>query len=265
MKKKKIYLAALGLLSLVCVLLTGCGETLMQAEVNTDMPVVESYLEVGSAQITVKLYSMEIYLGEDYVLSKPLTGLTLRINDLELQENAKGSYSASLGADTIRSGQEYRLQFDYAGKTVQATTLIPAPVTQLKIEPASVKRTSSSYLWGMEGDTTKVILSWDNPDNSYYQIYVDASNTASDFFDSNFRKRMMQPIQAGSYALTMQEFRSAGSYYIYAYRVNKEYVDLYERISSTDLANPVSYIENAFGIFTSMSVARVSFQVIESE
>jgi hypothetical protein len=250
---------------LFCLILSACGEELMQQEINTATPIVESYLQEGSNSLSVKLYSMEIYLGEDYILSWPVSGLNLTINEKELTETGDGIYTLSLGEDTIRSGQEYNLQFEYNGKKVKASTLIPQAVTGLKIEPEYITRTSSSYYWGMDSDTTQVVLSWDNPDNGYYQIYVDATNTSSDYFDTNFRRRMMQPIQASSYTLSMMEFRSAGSYYIYVYKVNKEYVELYERVSSTDLANPISFIDNALGIFTSMSVARVRFVVYESE
>ncbi|GHT54892.1 hypothetical protein AGMMS49982_20250 [Bacteroidia bacterium] len=245
----------------VCVLLGGCGEDLMQREVDTDMPIVEGYLTEGTTGVSVKLYSMEVYLGDDYILSKPVGGLNLTINDRELTESATGTYSLALGEDTLRAGQDYTLQFEYRGKTVKASTAIPLPVTGLKIEPEYVVRTSSDYFW--DADTTQITLSWDNPDNGFYQIYVDASNTSSNAFDTNFRRRMMQPVQESSHTLSMMDFRSTGNYFIYVYRVNKEYVELYERISSSDLANPVSFIDNALGIFTAMSVARVRFVVNE--
>ncbi|GHT27850.1 hypothetical protein FACS189415_2890 [Bacteroidia bacterium] len=252
------------LLIIICSLFFSCEE-LMQQEINTATPVVESYLAEGATSLSVKLYSMEVYLGEDYILSKPIGGLNLKINDNELTETAFGTYSLALGEDTIRSGQEYNLQFEYNGKPVKASTVVPQPVTGLKIEPESVTRTASSYYWGPDSDTTRIVLSWDNPDNGFYQIYVDASNTSSDYFDTNFRRRMMQPVQASSHTMNMMEFRTAGNYNIYVYKVNKEYVELYERVSSTDLANPVSFIDNALGIFTAMSVARVRFTVYESE
>jgi hypothetical protein len=59
------------------------------------------------------------------------------------------------------------------------------------------------------------------------------------------------------------DFPSVGYYTLYIYRVNKDYAELYERISSTDLANPVSFIDNAFGIFTSLSAGRIGFSVAE--
>jgi hypothetical protein len=250
--------------SSVC-LFASCGEELMQTEINTDTPIVESYLEEGKNSLSVKLYSMEVYLGEDYILSQPLSGLNLRVNDRALTETVSGTYSLDLGADTISEGQEYRLQFEYNGKEVKASTIIPLPVSKLKIEPEYIYRSSSYGFWDMDADSVSITLSWDNPDNGFYQIYVDASSASSDFTGGSFRRRMMQPLQADSYQLNRMDFRSTGNYSIYVYRVNKEYVELYERISSSDLANPVSFIDNALGVFTAMSVAKVGFTVYESE
>jgi hypothetical protein len=256
---KALFYAISGL-----ILLSGCGEALMQPETNTATPVVESYLTEGENNLSVTLYSMEIYLGEDYVLSQPISGLNLQVNDRPLTETASGTYGLDLGTDSIHAGQEYRLRFEYGGKEVTASTIVPSPVSNLRVEPEYIYRSSS--VWYMEADTAQITLSWDNPDNGFYQVYVDASAaTSSDFPNSGFRRRMMQPVQAASHSMSLMEFRSTGSYSIYVYRVNKEYVELYERISSSDLANPVSFIDNALGVFTAVSVAKVGFTVYDSE
>ncbi|MDR0505679.1 MAG: DUF4249 domain-containing protein [Dysgonamonadaceae bacterium] len=250
---------------IIILLATACGEELMTYDVSTDMPIVESYLQEGANSLTVKLYSMEVYLKDGYEFSNPIGGLQLNINGKSLTETAAGTYSLNLGNDTIRGLQNYSLSFEYRGKTVSASTDIPKPVTGLSIEPTYITRTSTSYFWDT-ADTTEIRLAWDDPDHSYYQIYIESPAT-SDMPDmgggTTFRRRMMQPFQGDSYTTTSREFRTAGNYSIYVYRVNKEYVDLYERISATDLANPSSAIENAFGIFTAMSVAKTGFQVIE--
>jgi hypothetical protein len=250
----------------ICLLLfSACGETLMQQEVNTSTPVVESYLEAGKNSISVKIYTMEVYLGEDYILSQPVSGLNLKINDRDLTETGNGVYTLALGEDTIREGQKYELQFEYREKEVKTSTIVPQTVNNLEINPPNMEQSASYGFWDTGSDTTQIILSWDNPDNGYYQIYVDASNTSSNFPDGNFRKRMMQPVQANSYTMSPREFRTVGNYSIYVYKVNKEYVELYERVSASDLANPVSFIENALGVFTAVSVARVEFTVYENE
>jgi hypothetical protein len=246
-----------------------CGEELMTYDVSTATPVVESYLQEGSNLLTVKVYSMEVYLTEGYELSKPVGGLQLEINGRELTETASGTYSLNLGEDTIREFQDYSLSFEYRGKTVSATTSVPQVVSKLNIEPAGITRTASSswYFFGT-ADTTEIKLTWDDPGNSYYQIYIESpasSDIPSMDGGMQFRRRMMQPFRGNSYTTTSREFMTAGNYSIYVYRVNKDYIDLYERISSTDLANPLSTVQNAFGIFTAMSVATVGFQVIETE
>ncbi|MDR2775001.1 MAG: hypothetical protein LBC19_09750 [Tannerella sp.] len=266
--KKKGFINSCFLLPFVYFqLLTSCGEKLMDSEVNTDTPIVESYLQEGNNTLTVKLYSMEVYLKDDYLLSKPIGGLQLEINGRRAEETATGTYYLDLGEDTIRGQQTFDLSFDYIGKTVTASTSVPRQIANLHVEPAYITRVSSYYWWDST-DTTGICLTWDDPDKSYYQIYIEspASSDMPDFGGgTQFRRRMMQPFQGNSYKTTSREFMSIGYYSIYVYRVNKDYVDLYERISSTDLANPSSAIRNAFGIFTAMSAAKVEFQVIEVE
>ena len=245
------------------LIMASCGESLMDSTVNTGVPVVESYLQEGRNSLTVKIYSMEIYLQDDYELSWPLEGLQLEINGRELTETASGTYSLHLGEDTIRELQNYNLSFEYQGKTVSASASVPKPVTNLAIDPAYITRDSLYYFWDTT-DTTEIKLTWDDPDNDYYQIYIESPATSdmpSMGGGTQFRRRMMQPFRGNSYTTGSREFMTVGAYSIYVYRVNKDYVDLYERISSTDLANPSSAIENAFGIFTAMSVAKIGFQV----
>jgi hypothetical protein len=252
----------------ILLLATACGEKLMTYDVTTDTPIVESYLLEGANTVTVKLYSMEVYLKDDYKLSKPISGLQVLINGQKLTETASGTYSLELGEDTIRGLQAYELSFEHLGKTVSASTSVPKPVSNLSIEPSSLTRTSSYYPWDT-ADTTEIKLTWDDPDRSYYQIYIESPATsdmpAMGGGGMSFRRRMMQPFQGNSYTSASRDFPSEGYYSISVYRVNKEYVNLYERISSTDMANPSSAIENALGIFTAMSAAKIGFQVIATE
>jgi len=249
--------------SLLLTALYSCGEELMKKNKNTEMPVVESYLQEGTNSLSVKIYSMELYFVDDIEVSKPIEGLSVYINEKELTETSSGTYSLDLENDTIRENQEYNLRFDYNGKTIEALSTIPEPVKNLRVEPETLTIYSSWYFWDTS-DETEVIVSWDNPDDSYYQVYIESPNITDTPSLGIFGRRTMQPFKGNTYRMTMRDFRSTGAHWIYIYRVNKDYVDLFERISSSDLANPVSSIQNAFGIFTSMSVARVRVDVYES-
>ena len=253
--------------SLLLFLLASCGESLMSYDITTETPVVESFLQEGTNEFTVKLYSMEVYLKEDFDLSKPIGGLQLKVNGQNLQETASGTYSLNLGEDIIQGGQNYDLSFEYLGKTISASTSVPKPMSNLRIEATYITRSSTGYYWGTT-DTTEIKLTWDDPDRSYYQIYIESPATTDMPTMGGgmvFRRRMMQPFQGNSYTTSSRDFPSTGDYGIYVYRVNKDYVDLYERVSSTDMSNPSSALENAFGIFTAMSVSRIRFQVIAEE
>ena len=232
----------------------------MEYEINTAMPVVESYLQEGNNSLTVKVYSMEEFLKDEIKMSKPISKLDVNINNIGLSETSAGIYSLNLGEDIIREGQTYNLKFNYNGKSIEAATIIPAPIHSLTVEPQSLEL--SSYYWNFS-DTTRVIVSWDDTDDSFYQVYIESPNNPDMPNVGIFRRRIMQPFQGNSYRIMTREFRSTGIHTIYVYRVCKEYAELYERMSASDLANPVSYIQNAFGIFTSMSVARINVRVYE--
>ena len=249
-------------LAMTLLLLISCGEPLVENEVNVATPVVACYLTEGSDNITVSVYSMEEFLQEGVKLSKPVSQLQITVNHIELAETSAGTYSVSLEDDSIRAGQVYQLNFAYNGKNIEASTTIPAPIRSLAVEPQSITL-SSAYYWNFS-DTTQVVVSWDDPDNSFYQIYLESPNNPDLPSMGIFQRRMMQPFQGNSYRVSARELRSAGTHTIYVYRVGKDYAELYERISASDLANPVSYIQNAFGIFTSMSLATISVNVYQS-
>jgi hypothetical protein len=239
--------------------LFGCGQPLMDYEIDTAMPVVECYLREGTDSVIVRVYSMEEFLKDDVKLSKPISQLNLFVNNIELAETTPGTYSLYLDDETIREGQVYGLRFNHNGKNIEATTTIPSPIRSLTVEPQSIELSSTSF-WDFS-DTTQVIVSWDDPGDGFYQVYIDSPNNPDMPSFGVFRRRMMQPFKSNTYRISARELRSTGTHTIYIYRVGKDYAELYERISASDLANPVSYIQNAFGIFTSMSVARVSIVV----
>ena len=245
----------------MCTLLS-CGEQLMEYDIDTAMPVVECYLQEGADSVIVRVFSMEDFLKDDVKLSKPISGLNMTVNHIALTETVAGTYSLYLDDAPVQEGQVYLLQFDYNGKSIEASTTIPSPVRSLAVSPQAIE-VSSSYFWNFS-DTTQVVVTWDDPDNSFYQVYMESPNNPELPSMGIFQRRMMQPFKGNSYRISSREFRSAGIHRIFVYRVGADYAELYERISASDLANPVSYIPHAFGIFTSMSVARINVNVYEA-
>jgi len=251
--------------SLLCFaysIFIGCGEPLMEHDVNTVTPIVESYLQEGTNSLTVKVYSMEEYSKDEIILSKPISQLNVSINQTLLTEISSGVYQLNLETDTIREGQKFDMQFDYNGKSIEATTTVLSSIHSIIADPQYLEISSYSY-YPSFSDSTQVVVSWDDPDNSYYQVFIESPNIQDLPSLGIFGRRMMQPFKGNTYRASAREFRSAGIHIIHVYRVDTDYAELYERVSASDLANPVSYIKNAFGIFTSMSTARVNVRVYE--
>ncbi|MDR1783765.1 MAG: hypothetical protein LBR13_05850, partial [Dysgonamonadaceae bacterium] len=198
---------------------SSCGEPLMDYDINTDTPIVESYLQEGSNALSVKVYSMEAYLKDDYKVSKPVSGLQMTVNGQQLTESPSGTYTLNLQTDTIREKQNFDLHFDYNGKTIAASTTVPLQVTNLKADPTSLTVSSSYTFFYDDSDTTQVLVTWDDPDGDYYQVYIVSPNTSDMPSLGMFGRRMMQPFKGSSYSASAREFRSEGFHFIYVYRV----------------------------------------------
>ena len=253
---------------LVGILLTSCGEELTQYETSIHTPIIESFLSADDSKLTVKIYSMESFDEENIQYSKGISNLQVYVNDLLLAETATaGTYTLSEATGILNVGNECKLRFEYNNKEIKASTVIPSKPVELTINQTYIEKSAWSYY-----DTIPdVVLKWDNPDNSYYQIYIQSlsessgSTQAPPFMGGGFGKMMMQPIQSNSYTLRMHDMSFEGSYRCVLYKVTEEYAELYERMSSTDLANPVSFIENGLGVFTAFNSDTILYKVVYSE
>jgi len=250
---------------LIGILLVSCGKETMTYDTGVSTPIVEGYLTTGALSLTVKVYSMESFDENNIALSKPVKNLELYVNDIKLTETADGTYTLDSAGGMLNEGNICNLRFEYNNKTITASTTMPAHPKNLQISNSDILLGSSGLYWG--DSIPDVKITWNNTDNAYYQVYIwslDNSGSAPSFGGERFGKMMMQPFQGNTYQLQRRDMMSTGRYVCYLYKVNKDYVELYERISSSDLANPVSYITNGLGIFTGMSADTIPYRVDET-
>jgi len=257
------------ILIILSVLVGACGKEVMTYDINVSTPVVEGYLTTGAPTLSVKVYSMESFDESNLFYSKPIKNLELFINDQPLTETADGTYSLNVSDGMLDAGKTCNLRFEYNNKTVSASTTMPAPPENAAISNTTISIPSTGLYWGITDSIPDVEITWNNQDNAYYQVYIwslDYSGTTPDFGGrGGFGRIMMQPFQGNSYKLQIRDMMSAGRYVCYLYRINKDYAELYERISSTDLANPVSFITNGLGVFTGISADTIPYRVDQSE
>lgn len=246
-------------------MLASCGKEVMKYETSAKTPVVESYLKAGNSSLTVYVYSIETFDDKTTQYSKPIGGLNLSVNNMELTEKETGTYTLTTPLGLLDADNICELNFSYNNKTIKAQTDIPSKPTGLSISKSVITVSQYSYYYD---SIPNVTISWDNPDNSYYQVYIQSlssSSSSTQMPGGDFSKMMMQPTQSNSYTLKMHDMSIEGLYRCVLYKITDKYAELYEQMSSTDLANPVSYIENGLGVFTAFDSDTIRYQIIYSD
>ena len=248
-------------------------------------PIVEAYL-VPNKPIAIKI-KKEIAYNEGLTNKETLIpGLSIKITGdgqtylLKPYAGADSLYRSEPNVK-LKVGVTYSLSFDYNGKTVSASTVIPTKPVSLKSDLTSVVRTrqviTSTGSFGRDVDgNIDVNLSWANPKSEYH--FVVAENiepkldlvitlpTSSTATFNNFNNRFRsQPVQGTETRLRTQQFQYFGRYNIVLLKVNPDYAALYnaEGTTSQNISTPTTTITNGLGIFTGINADTLKFQVKE--
>ncbi len=262
--KRTVLIATIAFASVM----TGCTDNDYQPALEADVAVVEAYLEPGH-EINVYLSKMVPYITESVdSVQKPIesANVFIRYNDmdflLEPAEEDPGRYVCLDSGLVLVPGDEYELSFDCHDNTVSAVTTIPVKPAGTGLYPDVLQINPNDMRPGMMQN--KVTVYWDNPDNGYFLIvteYLDSAYTPinpyldPEVFD-DYRKVSTKPVADYSYDLdTRRQLLFFGRYRVIVYKVNEEYVNLYENISqsSLNLTEPLTNVENGLGIFTGMN------------
>ncbi|OYT16912.1 MAG: hypothetical protein B7C24_05125 [Bacteroidetes bacterium 4572_77] len=268
---KKIFLIVL-----TALLLSSCNKD-NDLQNNTYMVVVESYLEPNH-QAWVRLSNLVTFASEEDVEAMPIDNLNLYIiyNETDFLliplEDKPGEYVSIEESLPILTNATYHLRFMYDDMEVSASTVIPE-------QPVNMHLSATNYYVdpnaGMgSGSVEPLTVTWSNPDNAYYQIVIEyledtydpiRDNMLEDTFD-DFRVVSSDPVNNDAYDFnTRNELLFFGSYRLTLYKVNNEYVDLYENISqsSLSLSEPATNVQNGLGVFTGVNSVSVLFNIIE--
>ena len=168
------------------------------------------------------------------------------------------------GADlTIETFDEFTIEIEYLEKMVTAKTVVPE-------SPAGVQISSTTFVipdfsdrrslfeW-RQSENREISVSWENSEDDFY--YVTLVNIESNpvaiesFFSERAREIIFPPINDDNFAIRLPMITHLGKHKITVYRVNQEYVDLYESRNqdSRDLNEPLTNIVNGLGVFTAFN------------
>jgi hypothetical protein len=255
-------------------MLASCGKELMTPITPDNVAIVESYLYAGDSVITIKISKILPFSEDTLDATEYISGLHPQINGIDLTETSSGIYTLKLSDKQIQPGESYVLKFLYASDTVSSTTIIPDKPLNFSISSNSiyVDRVTSAGGGMPSGPPSDLILSWDNPDESYYYVLIQYMETSRDYI--NYRSASLDlsdttsisPLNTSETRLGTRDLSFFGTYRIILFKVNDDFADLYQQseVNSNNIANPVSTIKNGFGVFTGMASDTTYLEVMEN-
>ena len=258
MKKIILYIS----ISLVAV---SCNKDGVKVISTMNLPVVESYLIAGGP-IQVKL-SLPVSVNQDATNPEYINGQTVvvSINNVPTILKSMGNGLYQDDTMTVKEGNTYKLSFTYNGLSVTASTTVPTKPVGFTASGSSIAIPQfgvgfSPGAGGAPAFPTPVSYTWTNNDQSYYFLAakcMESTLTSINTDTTENRPRFSrQPTQENTASLSFNSFSYYGLHHVYLYKANIEYVALYKSTgtNSLNITNPVTNIQNGFGIFTSFGV-----------
>ncbi len=180
-----------------------------------------------------------------------------------------GYYHCSDSSFLPREDSVYTIEIRYDRKTISASTTVPEKPAWLALSAGTlfIDTTLSMREMMMDsGSLSKIDLSFDNPNSVYHFVVVENVDstpvdlqTDTSFF--NGPRFLSRPFKGTNYIISFAQIKQLGRHKVTLYRVNQEYVDLYDyqKQDSRNLNEPKTNVVNGLGIFTAVNCDSVFF------
>lgn len=253
-----------------------CSCTEFNMDTKESLPVVEAYLYANSQEIELKVSEMIPFSesgSEQVVVEDAQIVLSNETNTYSLvhDETRPGYYISPTPIEMI-SGSIFSLQMEHGTGVVIGSTEIPEMPVGVKLSKHEVKISPINTLSEFEQlRDLDFAVQWDNPDNSFYFVTIDnISESPQSIFDFGSEVNVgfsliTEPTVENMRSFNLYDINQFGTYRVRVYKVNSEYVDLYnsKQQDSRNLNEPLTNLENANGIFTAFSYDEVTFKIIK--
>jgi hypothetical protein len=242
------------------VLASACHET--ETGDGARRAVVEAYL-VADEQITVTVSREGIFQTGDTVEFVDGLAVSIHDNDNEyaFESAGDGKYQSDKSVVPV-AGETYSLYFNYEGKEITSSTLIPDDPTGFTLSASELEIVVPTPGNGRPSRPDPVTASWSNPENDYHLIVVTCVEEDPVEISSTGGPRLVaggtfrnEPNTGTTYAIGQASFKYYGMHAVILYKLTPEYATLYEDSgnSSLNLKSPYSNVTNGLGIFTGMN------------
>jgi hypothetical protein len=274
--RNTIFLLLLG------AILTGSCSTEGTVAPSDDFIIVRAYVYAGEPVDDVRI-SSAVELGTTDNTIPPINDALVTL----IKEGVRYTLVPSLGDSgyyhypgddlVIEEADLLRIEAEYDGVTASGETIVPPPPVNVTISDNTLTvPVLEGGGFGSSGDLQELELdvTWNNDNNLLH--FITAENIATDpaeislsFGERAFKLRpgrqfRSRPMAGDTYQIRFMSLSHLGQHEVRVYRVNQEYADLYvtQEQDSRDLNEPLTNIENGFGIFSAFNSQSVYFDVV---
>lgn len=277
MLKKQILISVITII----ILLTSCtDESPLISDI--DQIIVWAYLYAGEPVTSIKLTST-IPLDTDLTDVPPINdAMVTLIKEGEQYEcipspGDSGYYHYPDNDLIISTGDVFTIEIIHNDIFTTSTTVVPEMPINVTISSATMEIPDFSDLEALRdwrksgGGFDEITVTWGNEDDSWYYVTLknveDNPQEINSFFPERLRDFVFPPINDDTYNIRLPFLTHLGMHHITVYKVNQEYVDLYEsrKQDSRDLNEPLTNIENGLGVFSAFNSQTVNLNVVQIE
>ncbi len=177
----------------------------------------------------------------------------------------------------INSGDKTSIEIEWQGQIITAESTVPNPPSELNLESNVMEIPNfndfQSLLDWRFSENREIIVNWnqESEDDWFYVVLKNLeSNPTPININTNFSERMREiifpPVQDNTYRIRLPLIEFLGLHEIRVYRVNREYVDLYDsrEQDTRDLNEPLTNIEGGLGVYSAFNSSTVNMMVIQN-
>lgn len=242
-----------------------------------ELIVVWGFLYAGQPVTDIKLTST-LSLDADTNAAPPINdAIVTLIKDGQQYEcvpsaGDSGYYHYPGSELTIEAGDEFVIEVERGDLFATGKTIVPDKPMDVFLSssvmgvPVFGDR-ESMRAW-RESENRDIVVTWGNQDDSWYYLTlknIDENPVPLDtWFGERMRDFVFPPVNDTSYAIRMPLITYLGKHQITIFKVNQEYVDLYEsrEQDSRDLNEPLTNIDKGLGVFSAFNSESVILNVV---
>ncbi len=257
---------------IVSLILVACQDNADNLTPNT--AVVEAYLYVNQPVANIRVTQL-VPVGQNTTDPVPINNAQVRLTSngqsylLTLSAGDSGYYHYP-GTDlVITTGNRYDLEVKYQDQVITASTIAPEKPVGLSLTKDTLRIAPIRSIIDFGNRQTEDLeINWTNPDQNYHFVLVEnieVSPPRINPSDGGGLATLLptDPIRGDNRQLVGAFLVEYGTHRVILFKVNQEYVDLYNSAEqdSRNLNEPLTNLSNGLGIFTCINADTTSFFV----